>query len=265
MDLSTPVVDIALIEAYSPQEGALLRQTRLPEFCDIAISHYIPAKFFLTLLQTNQIRLGRLDAQKNDPKDGCLPDSNMLPAKGLNEQFYDSFPAKRDALMLDEQQKIIRQLSYIHCWFRGHAESIGMWRDFGSNGTGICIQSSTTLLKNSVSAGWPQDLIFQMHECPYTESSVQLPDFLPSIASVRKDVAFSDQQEVRVLAVIDVTKGAAPLPGPDCRLVPVNLHILLKRIIIGPAVKSQDEHEVREALLAAGIKAEVLKSIVSFQ
>ena len=260
--LPLQIVGIAPIVASTPQEAALLRPTRLPELIDLPISHYIRAEFFLKLLQIKQIRLGRLDAQINDPTDGCLPKANLAPPSGLNGQFYSWFPTKRDPQIHDEQHRIERQLSYIHCWFKGHEESAQMWKDFGSAGTGVCIQSTTKLLMSSVRLGWPHDLIFQMHECPYTDSTVQVPEFLSNIASVRKDSRFEDQQEIRILAQVDVTLGAVTLPGPDCKVVPVDLNVLLGSLVLGPMMTPKHEQAIRETLIKEGLKIELARSSI---
>jgi hypothetical protein len=162
--------------------------------------------------------------------------------------------------MHDEQQRIARQLSYIHCWFKGHEESAEMWKVFCSDGAGVCIKSTTKLLLNSLCREWPHDLILQMHECPYTDCTVQTPEFLPNTASVRKDSHFANQQEVRILAQVDVSKGSAPLPGPDCKLVPVDLDVLLQGLVIGPSIQPENERTIREAIIERGIKANVLNS-----
>ena len=234
----------------------------MPEWIDVEVSHYIRPEFFLKLLKTKKLHLGRLDGQKNDPTDGCWPEANLAPPTGLNEQYYSSFPTIRDPQMHLEQQRIARQLSYIHCWFKGHLESGRMWQDFGSNGTGVCIQSTTARLKNSIRSGWPNNLIFTMHECPYTDSTVQVPEFLSNIASVRKDVGFENQQEIRILAQVDVTKGSAPLPGPDCKLIPVDLNVLLQRLVLGAAMSAEDEREIKMALVQAGLDTTVMKSTI---
>jgi hypothetical protein len=260
--LPLQIVGVAPITASAPQEAALLRLTRMPELIDLEVSHYIRTEFFLKLLKTKRLYLGRLDTQKNDPKDGCLPTANLAPPSGLNEQYYSYFPTKRDPQMNLEQQGIARQLSYIHCWFKGHKESRQMWEDFGSNGTGVCIQSTTARLKNSIRSGWPNNLIFTIHECPYTDSIVQVPEFLPDIASVRKDSSFKDQQEIRILAQVDVTKGSAPLPGPDHKLVPVDLDALLSRIIIGSAMPLEEERAISDAIVEMGLQTPVVRSVV---
>lgn len=253
---------VAPIVASTPQEAALLRPTRMPEWIDVEVSHYIRTEFFLKLLKTKKLHLGRLDGQKNDPTDGSWPMANLAPPTGLNEQYYSSFPIIRDPQMHLEQQRIARQLSYIHCWFKGHLESGRMWQDFGSKGTGVCIQSTTGRVGHSIKMGCPEDLILQMHQCPYIDSTVQVPEFLSNIASVRKDVSFENQQEIRILAQVDVTKGRAPLPGPDCKLIPVDLNVLLQRIVLGAATSAEDELEIKMALAQAGLDTTVMRSTI---
>jgi hypothetical protein len=137
-----------------------------------------------------------------------------------------------------------------------------MWQDFGSKGTGVCIQSTTGRVGHSIKMECPEDLILQMHQCPYIDSTVQVPEFLSNIASVRKDVGFANQQEIRILAQVDATKGSAPLPGPDCKLIPVDLHVLLQRIVLGAAMSAEDEREIKMALVQAGLDTTVMKSTI---
>jgi hypothetical protein len=259
--LPLQIVGVAPIVASTPQEASQIL-TRRPEWIDLEISHYIPTEFFLKLVKTNKLHLSRLDSQKNDSTDGSFPTANLAAPSGLNEQYYSAFPIRRDPHMHIEQQALARQLSYIHCWFKGHVESAQMWKDFGPNGTGVCIHSSTQRLRKSLSSGWPLDLIFQMHECPYTGPTVQVPEFFCNIASVRKDISFKDQQEIRILAEVDLTKGAAPLPGPDYKLVPVDLDILLSRIMIGPSMPPEEERTIRVALIDAKLETVVVKSTI---
>ena len=209
------------------------------------ITHYIPQiDFFKSLLRGSKLRLSRTDLQKKkDPNDSCYPEANLHAQSEMTKRLYERFKIVEDPKAMIESQNISRRYSYIHCWFNQKQESSNMWRDFGGNGFGVCIQTTTSRLQNSLKQNEPH---LHTEVAPATYTNDAISTLFSSAPFFRKDAQFQNEEEFRVLARIKMEH----IPKEPCteflaeasefQFVEVDLGKMLYTVIIGSNVSDED-------------------------
>jgi hypothetical protein len=113
------------------------------------ITHYIPkVEYFKSLLRESKLRLGRADLQEKDSKDSCYPEANLHSQSTMTKRLNERLKIIEDPEAMIESQNIGRKYSYIHCWVDQKDENQNMWHKSGSDGCGVCIQTTTSKLLN---------------------------------------------------------------------------------------------------------------------
>lgn len=208
------------------------------------ITHYIPQiEFFKSLLRDQKLRLGRTDLQEKDSKDSCYPEANLHSQSEMTKRLNERFKIIEDSKAMIESQNISRRYSYIHCWFNQKQEDSNMWRDFGGNGFGVCIQTTTSRLQNSLKQN-ESHLHTEVAPATYTDDAIST--LFSSAPFFRKDKQFQNEKEFRVLARIKM-EHIPKEPGteflaeaPEFQPVEIDLSKLLDTVIIGSKVSDED-------------------------
>lgn len=120
---------------------------------------------------------------------------------------------------------------------------MGMWRDFGGNCFGVCIQTTTSRLQNSLKQN-ESHLHTKVAQATYTDDAIST--LFSSAPFFRKDRQFQNEKEFRVLAQIRM-EYLPKEPGteflaeaPEFQLVEVDLGKLLDNVVVGSKVLDTD-------------------------
>ena len=171
----------------------------------------------------------------------------------------------------------------VNCWHCNEGESIAMWKLYTSGAEGVAIQSSIRRLRDALNkSGNPFSIApvqYNDHETS-TERAVSDPaaHFTNPILSVfSKRKVFSHEREIRVVidyltdfgSRVHVKEGdlAPEIPvefdnKEPGRQIPVDLEILVSRIVVSPSYPSWAVPALQDAVYAAGVQVKIANSSV---
>jgi hypothetical protein len=154
-----------------------------------------------------------------------------------------------------------RRLSFIHCWYEGDEENREMWRDFADDGSCVCIVSSTQSLIKAIQPS-PKGLVVELDDAHYCGEDEQLPEFLPHLPSMRKDEKFIGENEITLLAEIDLQRAPVILETvPDFQEIPVDLSLLIRALIVGPMMCEEYAAALTERLRTIANRVDIRNSV----
>ena len=243
----------------SPEESELVANHLLAAERDFPISHYMKEKYFIQLLESEALSAQRLDLYRDDALEGLYPEANQHD----DPQFIQRMNAMRDRPAFLKSQEIHRTHCYAHCWFGIPQETAAMWEDYGDEGKGVCIVSSTHRLQRAVFS--EPNIAYELGKVTYWPEDKQLPDLHSSTVMFRKQPKFSDENEVRLLCQIKMehlpkdSEGFL-LPCPERLTVRIDLSMLIAGIILGPSMLSESQQKLIESAHAKIPQAKVLRS-----
>jgi len=213
------------------------------------LSHYIPLKFFKVMLEASALRLKRLDLY-DDQYEGRFPAANRTQEATVSARLTSDLNITHDADAIINSQEIARQYCYIHCWFGRDKESRPMWHRYGDGGRGVCIRSSTSRIKQSVSSPGAQ-LHLHLGRVTYSEEATPIGTLISLAPAFRKHPDKSDEAEFRPLS--RMARAHHPtdadghlVPAPEFQVVPVSLTDLVAEILIGPHCQIEQIEEIFE-------------------
>lgn len=260
------VVGIAPIRATNTLEADLMEKFQRPLQFDYRVSHFLPARYFQLVVKEFGFYLTRADKQSNDPNDSRLPDVNLTEAAGMDQAMAPYLPTTVDPIMTQADYEEHRKRNYLHCWTEGWDESKRLWREFGGNGTGVMLRSTTGMLRAH----------FQHHDflninlvgCSYWPKHVAVPVRLGNlVAQCRKDERFMWQNETRLVAQLRDAAFAAKMgihaEPPDGWWLGIRLQQVLSSIVIGPCMSSADRDEVLRSLGKADLSSRISPTILA--
>jgi hypothetical protein len=216
------------------------------------IAHYMGLRHFLTLLEKSEIHLNRLYKFLFDPDDGSYPHANLHTESGATAQLYGALPVKRDKEAMMVSNAIARTYSYAHCWFLGDTENQAMWKKFGDEGRGVCIQSNTQLLQHALT-DLPSDLWLELVGCTYRDNHEPITELFSAAPAARKGREFAVEKECRLLARVKMESHKPDADGNYAepvffRKLGIDPSRLITGLITGPAMAPGD---VEKLMLAS--------------
>ncbi|MEI6808092.1 MAG: DUF2971 domain-containing protein, partial [bacterium] len=142
------------------------------------------------------------------------------------------------------QQEIARTLSYVHCWFTGDSTNNAMWKAYGDDGAGICIESSSFALLSSKSKPTTVDQL-SCGAVTYSDGSQAIATDHSCAAFFHKNERYVSEQEIRIVAHLAHDPNTLRYDNASDRLaMPVALPVLVKRIVLGEHIDKDTAIEV---------------------
>ena len=215
------------------------------------LSHYIRLDYFKCLLHAYALRFKRLDLYTDtDRYEGRFPAANATHEATVSGRLAATLNSKTDRDEMIASQEVARQYCYIHCWFGQESESRPMWECYGDHGRGVCIRSSTSLIRRSVSSPGSH-IHFHAGKVTYSDEATPIGTIFSLAPAFRKHPDYRDESEYRLVAVIPSdylpTDTAGYLAAaPAFQPIPVSLSELVAEILIGPECSVDQIAEVFE-------------------
>jgi len=169
----------------SNQEQELFFNSLLVRFQDIPIVHFLKVDYFKSLLRERRLLLRRADTYQDDTEEATYPEQNRTQSSHADAQIEAALPITKERTAHMESQMVARSLSYVHCWYEGEPQAAVMWRRYGDNGKGVCIQSTTQALQAAIGSP-PAHLHCEVGRCTYWDESQAMPEMVSSFPAFRK-------------------------------------------------------------------------------
>lgn len=122
-----------------------------PPDSNIKIWRYMDVTKLVALMETQSLHFARADTLQ-DPFEGSLALVNKIETDQLITQIYKDIEsnASHEIRCTHEQAREnfaqitrkMRQWVFISCWHSGEVESLAMWKQYGSSGGSVVIQST---------------------------------------------------------------------------------------------------------------------------
>ena len=220
-------------------------KAKLPEDRQIPVWHYMDRWKFEELIKKQKLYLCRAD-RLQDIFEGTYSREQLLDMdQWLTAKGYES--------IIDHEKKcrqINRQRFYINCWCMYPNDLDLMWKAYTKDIHAIALKSRISMLETVCDHAidfWPID-ISTVSYFGHAEG-----DFIDYFADgfdafVHKDYHFELDRELRILH----WRSYKPAQ-PENVFLPVDLSMLIDRVVLAPGAKSKDAEEVRKLLDECGL------------
>ncbi|MBU4525140.1 MAG: hypothetical protein KUA37_07465 [Desulfomicrobium sp.] len=174
------------------------------------------------------------------PRASKFIDEGATPKANRKERFFAE-------LERENFRRCLADYTYISCWHMNEHESNAMWQIYADNKKGFAIKTTDSRLKRSLDyhkfivMGPIKYIDFERDENPGHQGSSITPFFY-------KDLMYKSEDEFR--AVIydgpsqEVLDGAAPSNPFVGMSIPVDLNVLVERIVVGPSYTNETFDDV---------------------
>ncbi len=197
-----------------------------PEDASRAVWRYMALPKFVSLLQTSQLYLTRLDLL-NDPHEGSLP----RPLVEARDALFEKEGIKHALPHMSGVNQKIRSACYVSCWVLSDSESEALWRLYTTDNDGIAIQSTYQQLLDIIKK---EDELY-VGRVNYLDYETQwFPAGNLFYPVMHKRFAFAHENEIRLVKLLGVHVALDSPPGPPGILAPVDLEALVQGIYISP-------------------------------
>lgn len=238
-----------------------------PDDPDITIWRYMDLAKLMSMLSSSTLWFSCAD-RLGDPHEGSLGTASRRALLDIQDQFMAENapssinPDRFEAPLTEMNQRLgdlfrrARREFGVNCWYMDSEESVAMWRGYAGLTTGVAVRSTYRRLCASLQEARPVWIGTVKYIDPNTES-LPLGQVLHALVHKRK--AFEYEHELR--AVTQIVDTAAHHPAERLGLaVPVDLHVLIDSIVVGP---DQDEwfcQAVKETVKALAPQVPVRRS-----
>jgi hypothetical protein len=223
---------------------------------DTVVWHYVRFDHFQELLRNKALWFTRLDKQ-TDKNDGMYSEANAHKMTPVVRELMESSGFKiqegvDDWQKLQRTNRILRRKTFIHCWSIRPREMAWMWHSFiGDNPRSIAVRSTVGYLLAAL-RGQPVEARRQL----YYPVEQPRPDWSYTAPFSAKDKSYARERELRLSTMIDDTVAQVP----EYKLIPVDLQMMIRKVVIHPASPAGFCSEVRNELTGHGIPIHVAKS-----
>ena len=154
-----------------------------PPDSNIKIWRYMDVTKLVALMETRSLHFARADTLQ-DPFEGSVALVNQIVTDQIFTQILkdmENNPSNEIECTLDQMRenfaqitRRIRQWMFISCWHSGDFESLAMWKQYGSSGGSVVIQSTYQILLDALPS----------EACIKTDESVIVADNLRNTNSI---------------------------------------------------------------------------------
>lgn len=199
-----------------------------PDDRESLVWRYMPLAKLISLLQTSQLYLARLD-MLNDPHEGAIPYQQIATRKLQSMQLGMPDMDKHSARF----NQRVKGATFVSCWSLNQSESEALWRLYTQDTDGVAIQTTYQALIDAIA---PHDY-FYIGKINYINYESQwFPAGNSYYPVMHKRRAFAHEQEVRIVKTYmdqHPFEYEKPFATQGLRL-PINIENVIKAIYISP-------------------------------
>lgn len=243
-----------------------------PNSSNLKLWRFIDYTKFVSLLHKNSLFFC---------KASILPDSweGLYPQKELNyfldEHMNLSYPnplnrspenREQNANNWEKSFKEEKNKNFLSCWHYNETESAAMWNLYLKSNEGVAIQTTFEKFKECFNQGKENIYIGTVKYIDYeidtfsTDKSFAFNFFR---AFVHKRKPYSHENEYRAILSNYESSGLKKLPNNESGIyVPVDLNILIEKIIVAPDSEEWFIELVTEMLKVYKLNKEVVRSVI---
>ncbi len=234
-----------------------------PESENITLWRYLDFTKFLSLIDSGQLFLSRLD-EFDDPFEGSFPKKNIQVRNDI------TFDLKGKALknyvdMIQDTPRInelARKHVTVNCWHANEYESAAMWRLYLKSGEGIALRTTYKNLKESIIDDEPV-YAGMISYIDYELDEIEYGNFFAPYVYKRK--SFEHEKEVRLLAcrfpIVNVSYidfSQEPIhPGISLN---VDLNKMIDKVYVSPEAPKWFAELTKNVISKYGYSFEVVQS-----
>ena len=248
----------------------LWRYISFSKFVSLLISkklHFARADKFL---DTYESSIPQRDLQKARNYFADLLSNRIIDIGGISKfekssireyiRHFLDFSREEAAAITDEELpkymlRIANRFQYVNCWHMNETESAGTWQLYMSANEGVAIQTSIEALKQSVEQSKYPIYLGAVSYIDYGNDT--WGEYQPLSPIFHKRKSFAHEQEFR--AVI-VNPDDADVRSIDGISVPLQLHTLVKKILISPKAEPWFKETVKSVSAQYGLDIEPIQS-----
>ncbi len=228
--LKDRVVGVATIRGDSADQEAVDRFL-LPRNEDLLLSHYTSWNRLEEALGRGSFCMKRIDQSSGDGQSGTYPAANLHSTSAMDADLHGHFPTVENKTAIVSSNEALRTRAFEHCWFEGWKECPKMWRDYGWNGAGVCIQTRSFALFSAAYQASEQFHIM-LGGCFYRNDDEPIPTIIGSMPLFCKRRQFSSENEVRLIAVIN--EAVLKRHVEELEWIPLRSMEFIERLVLGP-------------------------------
>lgn len=224
----------------------------LPEDRQTTVWRYMDRWKFEDLITNQKLYLCRAD-RLQDRFEGTYSREQLLDMnQWLTAKGYENIINHEK-----EQRQVNRQRFYISSWCMWPYDLDLMWKAYTKDIHAIVIKSRISFLETICDRAiefWPLDVSAVSY---FGHAEGYFIDYFADgfDAFVHKDYHFEIDREIRILH----WSNYAPAQ-PEAIFLPVDLSLLIERVVLAPGAKSQDAEEVRKLLDSCGLRNVAVES-----
>lgn len=230
----------------------------LPRRQNLLLSHYTSWDRLEQALNRCSFCMRRVDQSAGDNRSGSFPTANLHSASAMDADLQSQFPTADNKGAVFASGEVHRIRAYEHCWFEGWKENPEMWKNYGWDGRGVCIQARSWALFEAASQTSPEFNIM-IGGCFYRNDDEPIPTIIGSLPLFCKRRQFEGENEVRLIA--DINEKQFRRNGEELQWVPLRHMEFIDRIILGPKLSENEASIVRDKAKQVLPRAAVLSSI----
>lgn len=223
---------------------------------DTVIWRFMDLAKFVSLLKDKALFMTRAD-KFDDQFEGavCTEEDEDKYNEALTDYFADisnGRPTPKHLVEdIHEGNRLLRQNSYINCWYEGKHESMAMWRLYasGKESKGVSIKTTVGQLKKAIGS-W-----VEIGRIEYIDYSTQWLNV--NEALWRKRLSFEYEHEVRIRIISKTGLSKTP---EEYMTLPVDLNELIEAVYVSPMAEPWFKDVVVDLLEKYGVKKAVYHS-----
>lgn len=231
----------------------------IPEYSTKVI-RYLNITKLLSLLDSRALFLVRMDKSDDKFEGRMLSLNTKYRVAVFEEMKNDGYKGHKTSSDFDKSMieiyESVREKAYISCWNNFDGESVAMWKIYSELGTGVAIVSDTSKLKEALINTSPN---LYLSKVKYVnQENDTIPDGNLIFPIITKQDAYKYENEIRLFHLSHNKKFCEE--NPFGFYLPVDLDILITKIIIGPFTPIWIEELVSNLLLKYGVSKPIERS-----
>ena len=224
------------------------------------IWRYMDFAEFISLLHKSALFFARVD-KLDDPFEGSFPRVNV---KLRLDIFKDKKPPTYIRNLTEFYKRFVK-LTFVNCWHLNEYQSAAMWKLYLQSNEGIAIRSTFDGLKDSFNNDKDNDIhIGKVKYISYNKDLIPEGSLFPYF---HKRKSFEHEKELRaVIQSFSYDKQGnidwSRSPHRDGLYVPVDLDLLIEKVILAPSCPPWQREVVKSVLKKYGLDKPVLRSLL---
>jgi hypothetical protein len=198
-------------------------------------------KWFESMLQDSSLHFFRSDKFR-DSLEGRLSKRGVHGTSASDLAHAAAYPVAEDYDSQVASQEITRRCMFVNCWHMNTRESGRMWREYTTSADSVVIASSVKALQRVIPTG---EVV--MSAVRYVPEDFPRTEFDNLSILFYKDESFRYERELRLLRPLRRGETVQFDREEDFRrFIPVNLRLLVHRVILNKAISDMARERVTE-------------------